>query len=129
MSRLSTTHDDGWPSSSAGTPSADIGAAVRASARKQADAQALAAARWGEPGPEPRVGLVWVVRATARNRALLARYPEVFSVRFPGSSAGWLRSLTAGGESPRDPGLVWASVDGSRLFAWRPQRTADRASR
>ncbi len=100
----------------------DIGAAVRASARKQADAEALAAARWGEQEPEPRVGLVWVVRATARNRALLARYPEVFGASFPGSSAAWLRSLTAGGEPPRDPGLLWASVDGSRLFAWRPHR-------
>lgn len=97
----------------------DIGAAVRTSARKQADAEALAAARWGEHGPAGRVGLVWVVRATARNRALVARYPEVFAARFPGSSAGWLRALTAGGDPPAEPGLVWASADGSRLFAWR----------
>jgi transcriptional regulator with XRE-family HTH domain len=95
----------------------DIGAAARASNRKQAEAEALAAARWGDQAHV--VGLVWVVRATARNRALVARYPEVFAARFPGSSAAWVRALTAGGEPPRQPGLVWASVDGTRLFAWR----------
>lgn len=95
----------------------DIGAAVRTSARKLAEAEGLALARWGE-APH-RVGLVWVVRATARNRALLARYPEVFAARFPGSSTGWARALTSGGEPPDQPGLVWSSADGSRLFAWR----------
>lgn len=95
----------------------DVGAAARTSNRKQAEAEALAAARWGEQAHA--VGLVWVVRATARYRALVARYPEVFAARFPGSSAAWVRALIAGGELPRLPGLVWASVDGTRLFAWR----------
>jgi transcriptional regulator with XRE-family HTH domain len=97
----------------------DVGAAGRSSARKQAEARALAVARWGDEGPEPRVGLVWVVRATARNRALVARYPRVFAAMFQGSSTGWLRALTTATEPPAQPGLVWASVDGSRLFAWR----------
>lgn len=95
----------------------DIGAAARTSNRKQAEGEALAAARWGDRAHT--VGLVWVVRATARNRALVARYPEVFAARFPGSSAAWVRALIAGDEPPRLPGLVWASVDGTRLFAWR----------
>jgi len=95
----------------------DIGAAARGSSRKQAEGVALAAARWGEGAH--RVGLVWVVRATARNRALVARYPEVFAARFPGSSLAWVRALAAGADPPSQPGLVWASVDGSRLFAWR----------
>ena len=95
----------------------DIGAAARGSARKLAEAVAIAAARWGEGAH--RVGLVWVVRATARNRALVARYPEVFAARFPGSSAACVRALVAGADPPDEPGLVWASVDGSRLFAWR----------
>jgi hypothetical protein len=94
----------------------DIGASARGSTRKLAEAQALALARWGEPG---RVGLVWVVRATVRNRALVARYPEVFASRFPGSSFAWTRALTTASEPPADPGLVWTDVAGTRIFAWR----------
>ena len=72
----------------------DVGGAARTSTRKLAEAEDLATARWGE---RPHAtGLVWVVRATARNRALVARYPEVFASRFPGSSARWVRALTAG---------------------------------
>ena len=95
----------------------DMGAAARSSTRKQAEAEDLAAARWGER--DHTVGLVWVVRATARNRALLARYPEVFASRFPGSSARWVRALTTGEAPPDQPGLVWATVDAARVFAWR----------
>ena len=95
----------------------DIGAAARSSDRKLDEAEALAALRW--PDQECTVGLVWVVRATERNRELFARYPEVFASRFPGSSAQWTRALTHDDEPPPQPGLVWASVDGTRLFAWR----------
>jgi len=98
----------------------DIGAASRSSERKRADAEALAAARWGEE--EAAVGMVWVVRATARNRALVARYPEVFAARFPGSSIGWARALLAGATPPDEPGLVWCDVAATRLFAWRRAR-------
>jgi transcriptional regulator with XRE-family HTH domain len=101
----------------------DVGAAARSSKRKQAEAEQLAVAI----GPlredatvEPyRVGGCWVVRTTARNRALVGRYPEVFATRFPGSSAGWVRALGAGGEPPEQPGLVWCDVGATRLFAWR----------
>jgi transcriptional regulator with XRE-family HTH domain len=95
----------------------DVGAAARSSSRKLAEAEDIATGRWGEV--PHRVGLVWVVRATARNRALVARYPGVFAARFQGSSAGWTRALTTGEDPPPEPGLVWASVDGSRLWAWR----------
>jgi len=95
----------------------DVGAGARASDRKRAEAEALAVARWGEG--EYRVGLVWVVRATARNRALVARYPEVFAARFPASSAAWVRTLIAGDPPPAAPGFVWASVDSTRLFPVR----------
>lgn len=94
----------------------DVGAAVRASDRKLAEAQALAAARWGQ---RERVALVWVVRAIARNRALLARYPEVFASRFPGSSRAWAEALVAGRAPPNEPGIVWAGIDADRLFAVR----------
>ncbi|OGO58725.1 MAG: hypothetical protein A2V85_15025 [Chloroflexi bacterium RBG_16_72_14] len=98
----------------------DVGAAARSSARKASEAEAMAATRWGER--DHRVGSVWVVRATARNRALVARYPEVFAARFPGSSQAWLTALTTQAPPPSEPGLVWASVDGTRLFAWRRHR-------
>ena len=101
----------------------DLGAASRASNRKLAELEALATARWGE---DAGVGLLWVVRATARNRALVERYPEVFAARFPGSSREWLRALTSGSRIPREPGLVWCDVGATRLFAWR--RPAQRAA-
>jgi len=94
----------------------DIGAAIRSSSRKRAELADLAVARWG---PDATTGLVWVVRATARNRALLARYPEVFGRAFPGSSRRWVDALTLGARPPEEPGLIWADVGGTRLFAWR----------
>ena len=47
----------------------DIGAATRATHRKHAEA----AATW----PEDRVATVWVVRTSAANRSLIARYPHI----------------------------------------------------
>jgi hypothetical protein len=94
----------------------DIGAAARATMRKTAELEALATGRWGE---DARVRVVWIVRATARNRALLARYPEIFASRFPGSSRAWLRALTEGSEPPTEPGLVWCDVAATRLLEWR----------
>ena len=101
----------------------DVGAAARASERKRAEAEELALAS----GPLGRDGSVrpyrvrgcWVVRASARNRALVARYPEVFATRFPGSSVGWSSALTSGAEPPPEPGLVWCDVAATRLIAWR----------
>lgn len=94
----------------------DIGAAARSSTRKQTELEALAVARWGTAA---RAGLVWVVRASARNRALVARYPEVFARRFPGSSRAWVKALTEGGPIPDEAGLVWCDVRCTRLFHWR----------
>lgn len=94
----------------------DVGAAIRSSDRKRADAAALAARMWEEPST---IGLVWVVRATARNRALVGRYPQVFAARFPGSSRAWVGALTEGGPVLPAPGLVWSDVGATRLFEWR----------
>ena len=99
----------------------DVGAAARASTRKLAEASDLAVARWGDRPTS--VGLVWVVRATARNRAIVARYPEVFGARFPGSSAGWVATLVEGNHPPSRPGLVWTDVATTRLLAWRRPST------
>lgn len=95
----------------------DIGAAVRSSDRKQAEAEALAIAIGG--GRPFEIRQCWVVRATRRNRALLARYPEIFAARFPGSSRGWSAALTTGAAPPREPGLVWCDVNTTRVFEWR----------
>ena len=94
----------------------DIGAAARASSRKVTEAEGLAATSSDEPY---LVATCWVVRATRRNRELVARYPELFERRFPGSSARWVRALTQGTEPPSEPGLVWADARATRLFAWR----------
>jgi transcriptional regulator with XRE-family HTH domain len=106
----------------------DIGNATRSSARKLAEAEQFATAFGGD---RPyRVSTCWVVRATLRNRSLIARYPEVFRARFRGSSVGWVRALSAPAAHdahgaansplpPIEPGLVWCDVAATRLFAWR----------
>jgi len=81
----------------------------------------LAIAKWGE-GALAR--LVWVVRETARNRALVNRYPEVFGSMFTGSSRAWVAALTTGSEPPDEPGLVWCDLSTGRLHAWNRRSTA-----
>ena len=93
----------------------DLGAATRSSRRKAAELQDHAIGRWGAEG---RATLVWVVRETARNRALVTRYPEVLATAFTGSSRGWVATLTAGAEPPASPGLVWCDIATGRLHAW-----------
>lgn len=96
----------------------DLGAAARSSDRKLAEAAGLAAATGGDAGPL-RVGLCWVVRASARNRQLIARYHHIFESRFPGPSASWARALSHGGPMPDLPGLVWCDAGATRLVARR----------
>jgi transcriptional regulator with XRE-family HTH domain len=96
----------------------DLGAAVRSSDRKLADSRGLAAVRAGGAAPA-RVAGCWVVRASVRNRRLVSAYPELFATRFPGSSRAWVEALGGHGDPPAEPGLVWASTDASRLYAWR----------
>jgi transcriptional regulator with XRE-family HTH domain len=99
----------------------DLSAAARSSDRKRAEAAALATTLAGN-GHEYDVGVCWVVRDTARNRHLLARYPHIVEARFPASSAAWARALTAGGPLPPQPGLIWCEVRSTRLFARRRAR-------
>jgi transcriptional regulator with XRE-family HTH domain len=101
----------------------DLGAAIRSTNRKLAEAADLAVALGGERAY--RVACCWVVRDLPRNRNLVARYPELFASRFPGSSAVWVRALTEPpGKEPRDDppsgfGLVWCDALATRLFPWR----------
>jgi Helix-turn-helix. len=96
----------------------DLGEATRSSERKLLDAEQQAVAIAGDGAPL-QVGLVWIVRDTRANRALVQRYPQIFESRFPGSSQAWIRALTGGGPMPTTPGLIWCDVKATRLFARR----------
>ncbi len=94
----------------------NVGESSRSSTRKVAELEQIAVGRWGR---DARAALVWVVRDTARNHALIGRYPEIFASRFPGSSIGWVRALTEGGPVPVEPGLVWCDLAVGWLHPWR----------
>jgi transcriptional regulator with XRE-family HTH domain len=103
----------------------NVNASIRSSDRKRAEANALAIARG--TGHPYAVRTCWIVRATKRNRTLIASYPDLFANRFPGSSRGWVDALTKGTAAPPEPGLVWCDVGATRLFEWRPRaRNEDR---
>lgn len=95
----------------------DLGAATRSTGSKAAEATRLAATI--DDGPPFRVATVWVVRPTAANRTLLARYPQVFRSAFPGSSRAWVTALRTGSAPPTRPGLVWLDPGTSQVTAWR----------
>lgn len=95
----------------------NVNASIRSADRKRAEAEALAVAiGYGSPYS---VHQCWVVRATRRNRALLARHPEISAARFTGSSKAWVSALVSGSPPPEQPGLVWCDVGATRLFEWR----------
>jgi hypothetical protein len=97
----------------------NIGASVRSTRRKIAEAEQLAVAVGGAKGPY-KVAAVWVVRDAPRNRAVLARYPEVFDAAFTASSAAWVKALTVPGSPvPTGLGLVWCDPGSERLAVWR----------
>lgn len=84
----------------------DLGAAIRATNRKTAEAAANAIATAAGDAEPYCVATVWVARASAGNRALLARYPHIVDAAFPGSSRRWVAALADGTEPPMEPGLV-----------------------
>ena len=83
----------------------DVGAAIRSTNRKTAEAADLASTI--DNGPAYRVATVWIVRPTAANRTLLDRYPGIFGSACPGSSRRWAISVRSGAAPPNQPGLVW----------------------
>ncbi len=99
----------------------DVGAALRGLDGKVA---ALDLRLTGDSGPSPerdrwRSRGVFVVRETRRNRALVDELRPLFAARFPGSSVGWLRSITEAGHAmPSGDGLLWSDANG-RLIASR----------
>lgn len=83
----------------------DLGAAIRSTNRKLAEARDLAALIGGD---RPyRVSAVWAIRPTAANRALVGRYPQIVRSVFRGSSRVWVGALASGSGPPDAPGLVW----------------------
>ena len=96
----------------------DVGAAIRSTHRKRAEAEERAVVLGGDGAPY-RVATVWIVRATAANRAIVARYPHLFATTFDGSSRAWARALTNDEAPPDRPGLVWFDAATRGLVAWR----------
>jgi len=95
----------------------DVGAAIRATHRKEAEATDLAATT--DDGPPYRVATVWVVRDGAANRSIIGRYPEIVRAAFPGSSRAWARALTSGTAPPTHAGLVWYDPATRQIHEWR----------
>lgn len=90
---------------------ADVGEAFRSWDRKMERLQAAT---------DHRVSGCWVVRATQRNRRLIAAHRTVFGTRFAGAAAAWLAALTDPRRPmPTKPALLWVSVSGERLVAAR----------
>ena len=78
----------------------------------------VAAVRRANPGY--RVAGLLAVRATRRNRSLVAELGPLIEARFPASSVAWIRTLhDPAAAMPGTDGLVWARVDGGGLFARR----------
>ena len=91
----------------------DLGAAVRSSDRKLAEAR----------GDGVDVASCWLFVDTAANRELIRRYPSIIRARFGGSSSEWVRALTTGMAPPIQPGVAW--ID-SRSAGLRELRLAAR---
>jgi transcriptional regulator with XRE-family HTH domain len=85
----------------------DLGAAVRTTHRKQAEAAALAVIAGGHATPY-RVATCWVLRDSTANRELARRYPAIFRAEFPGSSRAWVSTFENGTIPPEGAGIVWA---------------------
>lgn len=96
----------------------DLGAAARASDRKAAEAADLAAFAGADDGSY-RVTTCWLLVATAANRRLVARYPQILRARFPGSSAAWVAALADGAAPPAQPGIAWVDPRSARIVPLR----------
>ncbi len=69
--------------------------------------------------PACTVSGLFVVRGTRRNRQLVQEFGSMFRERFPASAVAWLRALTTSAPMPREPGLLWTDVPGTRLIPAR----------
>jgi transcriptional regulator with XRE-family HTH domain len=98
----------------------DVGSHVRDFARRTEALDRLAVSRMPADDPVPRVSGCWVVRATRRNRQLLAQHSHFFRARFPGSGRAWLAALqNPESPMPHEPAILWVSSNGERLLPVR----------
>ncbi len=101
----------------------DVGAVTRDFQRRVDAVDRYAVARMpndGQEGHLPRTGGCLAIRATARNRRLIADHRHFFGARFPGSGYAWIQCLTDRQATlPKTCALVWISVHGDRLLAAR----------
>lgn len=94
----------------------DLGSAVRGFDRELAATAEVAA---GMGFPDATITGCWAVVDNRANRALVARYPEFFATRFPGSSFAWARAIRTGAPPPQAAGIVWLDLRRGELVARR----------
>jgi hypothetical protein len=98
----------------------DVGESVRDFSRRLGALDRFAVARMRGDRAMPMTSGVWLLRATQRNRRLVAEHRLVFRGRFPGSSRGWLAALTNSvAPMPAQPAMLWVDVRGTRINAAR----------
>jgi transcriptional regulator with XRE-family HTH domain len=98
----------------------DVGEATRDFSRRLAALDRYAVARMKGDEPVPSTSGFWLLRATRRNRQLVADHRSFFRARFPGSGHEWLASLRdPDAPVPTKPALLWVAVSGDRMFASR----------
>jgi hypothetical protein len=98
----------------------DVGAALRSWPRRLDAVERYAIARMAGDQPLPIVSGCWVVRATRRNKRLVADHCLLFRASFPGSGRAWLAALgDPAMPMPTLPALLWVTVNGERIYPAR----------
>ena len=98
----------------------DVGESVRDFQRRLAALDRYAVARMHGDESVPVTSGIWLLRATQRNRQLVAEHRLFFRARFPGSGRAWLTALTdPNTPMPAQSALLWVDVRGTRIFAAR----------
>jgi hypothetical protein len=102
---------------------ADLGASFRDWDRRLARVEQRTVAyrtREGATGTlVPCVSGCWVVRATQRNRKLVAELRGLFAARLAGPGREWLSALRGSAPMPSAPALLWISLRGDRIWPSR----------
>lgn len=69
---------------------------------------------------DPAASGCWAIRATRRNRQLVADHRTLFAAKSPGSAVAWMRAIErVDAPMPDAAALLWVSVRGDRLIAAR----------
>ncbi len=98
----------------------DVGESVRDFDRRLSALDRYAIAKMRGDEPLPSASGLWLLRATIRNRRLVAEHRLFFRGRFPGSGRAWLAALTDPAVAmPLEPALLWVNVKGERIFLGR----------